>query len=111
MYVKLHIFFELQKELKIQLAQVDLTILLLEFIKPTLRRLVRPTNPQSFAKVLKASTKAEQDKADCTLHKPTPAKEEAPRKAAVELVNSKCQQAPAYRFYPKYYFHRDCIVL
>lgn len=101
----------LSQRLVPSMAQPDLTILLMESLKPTLRRLVRPTAPKSFSELMEASILAEQDEADCTPRKPVSTKEEVPKKVTPEPSTSKPSQLPQCRFCPERHYHRDCPVL
>ncbi|XP_051155402.1 uncharacterized protein LOC127277975 [Leptopilina boulardi] len=100
----------LAQRLNTTFSAVELTNLLLESLKPTLRRLVRPTNPRSFPELLESAIKAEQDEADCAPRKPAPSKEEPQRKAGPEVPQSKPQRLPACHYCPEFHYHRDCPV-
>lgn len=97
----------LAKRLKIQLTAVELATLMLESLKPPLRRLVRRTNPQTFAEILEAAVKAEQDEADCNFRKPQVAKEEQPsRRPAMESQSAKQpQRLPPCHYCPEHHYH------
>ncbi|XP_043474044.1 activity-regulated cytoskeleton-associated protein-like [Leptopilina heterotoma] len=102
--------FLLAKRLNVPLSPMELTSLLLESVKPALRCLIRPTNPSSFPELLEAATKAEKDVADCAARKPTPVREEAPRKPKPENTDSKQLRLPPCHYCPEHHYHRDCPV-
>ena len=95
------------------MTDVQVTTLLLEAIKPTLRRLIRARNPVTFATLLDYATQAERDEADCAPRKETSKKEDAKSQPIQEAGQRQSNERslPPCRFCPDRHLHKDCPVL
>lgn len=78
--------FLLARRLNTRMSESEVTTLLLESLKPTLRRLVRFVAHQNFSELFEAAIKAEQDEADCVPRKTAAPKKEAPWKAVADAT-------------------------
>ncbi|XP_033218211.1 activity-regulated cytoskeleton-associated protein-like [Belonocnema kinseyi] len=100
----------LAKRLRPEMAEGQLTSLLLELIKPTLKMLVRASLPTTFAELFEHAVQAEQDEADCAPKKEAP-KSEASKPSDL-AGNADINAEPKPPRYPRHYcqgfhFHRD----
>lgn len=88
----------------------QLTILLLESIKPSIRRLVRARAPTGFAALLEYATQAEREETDFKPKKePTKKQELKSQTESQWRINDR--PPPDCRFCSGRHFHRDCPVL
>ncbi|XP_033223263.1 uncharacterized protein LOC117176952 [Belonocnema kinseyi] len=82
----------------------QLTTLLLDLVRPTIRRLVRARNPTTFTMLLEFATQAERDEADCTPKREPAKKEEQNRPSPGPAFRRDNERPPPdCRFCP-----RDC---
>lgn len=88
--------------------------ILLESLRPSIRRVIRAASPRSFGELLDRAVEAKLDEADEQPQK-EPKKEE-PRKTPAQqrlstLGDERRRNGPPCHYCPEYHFHRDCPVL
>ena len=94
-------------------AEEDIVRILLESLRPSIRRVIRAASPQTFGDLMERAVEAEMDESEDQPRKEP--KREEPRKAptataalAVTTEPERRRNASPCNYCPGFHFHRDC---